>query len=217
MEGCWGWLRAQPAPSEGRECPGTRRCPAPRMRAPAFPGRCRMLLGWAKTSWMNVQCSLDLNLSCFLVIFWFFCSINPLFKLGLPSWAYQSLAFSSVFGRLGDIPSRKVFPATAELCSLPHLGSESLGFGKAAGLTGKIHQGEAAGITGEPRLSHLAQHIQGVCKGCSSHPLDEAQGLKSSFLASTGGPTILVFHGMSHPGFVTHQKNGNFHALGSVH
>lgn len=121
----------------------------------------------------------------------FFCSINPLFKLGLPSWAYQSLAFSSVFGRLGDIPSRKVFPATAELCSLPHLGSESLGFGKAAGLTGKIHQGEAAGITGELRLSHLAQHIQGVCKGCSSHPWTRHKDLNLLFWQVQGAPQFL--------------------------
>lgn len=191
-----GMLGLAPCPARslwkgGNECRGTRRCPAPRRRAPAFPGRCRMLLGWATTSWMNVQGSLNFNLSCFLVILGFFCSINPLFKLGLPSWVYQSLAFSSVFLRLGDIPSRKVFPATAELCSLPHLGSESLGFGKAAGLTGKIHQGEAAGITGEPRWSHLAQHIQGICKGCSSRPWKRHKDLNLLFWQVQGAPQFL--------------------------
>lgn len=117
-----------------------------------------LLLGWARTSWVNVHCSLDLIFSCFLFVW----SIDPLLKLGLPSWVYQSPASTS-------IPRRVFF-----------LGS-SPGFGKAAALPGEIQQGEAAGSTGEPSLSHLAQHIQAVCRGCSSHPCQRHKDLNLLF------------------------------------
>lgn len=217
MEGCWGWLRAQPAPSGREGMPWDPAVPGSEEASAGVPWKMQDAPGLSHNLLDECSGLSGLQFELFSGYFGFFCSINPLFKLGLPSWVYQSLAFSSVFLRLGDIPSRKVFPATAELCSLPHLGSESLGFGKAAGLTGKIHQGEAAGITGELRWSHLAQHIQGICKGCSSRPWKRHKDLNLLFWQVQGGPTILVFHGMSHPGFVTHQKNGNFHALGSVH
>lgn len=180
-EGCWGWLRAQPAPSGREGMPWDLAVPGSEEASAGVPWKMQDAPGLGHNLLDECSGLSGLQFELFSGYFGFFCSINPLFKLGLPSWVYQTLAFSSVFLRLGDIPSRKVFPATAELCSLPHLGSESLGFGKAAGLTGKIHQGEAAGITGEPRWSHLAQHIQGICKGCSSRPWKRHKDLNLLF------------------------------------
>lgn len=123
-----------------------------------------LLLGWARTSCVNVRCSLDLIFICFPFVW----SIDPLLKLGLPSWVYQSPAPTSA--QKGFLPG--IQPWLWESCC-PSWGDPA---------------GRSCWSTGEPSLSHLAQHIQAVCRGCSSHPCQRHKDLNLLFWQVQGAP-----------------------------
>lgn len=173
-EGCWGWLRAQPAPSGREGMPWDPAVPSSEEASAGVPWKMQDAPGLGHNLLDECSGLSGLQFELFSGYFGFFCSINPLFKLGLPSWVYQSLAFSSVFLRLGDVPSRKVFPATAELCSLPRLGSESLGYWEDP--PGRSCWDHRRAEVVPPGTAH-----PGNLQRLQLPPLEEAQGLKSSF------------------------------------
>lgn len=108
IQGFAGWEAGLAlSPLEGRECPKTQHCPAPRIPIPWK----KLLLGWAKNLLDESSELSGLNFffsAVFLFYFLFVWSINPLLKLGLPSLC-SPLAFRG------------------------SKGFSSLGFGKAAG------------------------------------------------------------------------------------
>lgn len=75
LAGSLGWLHAQPAPSGRTGTPG----PEPQHSL-------ELLLGWARTSWMNVQCSLHLIFNFFL----FVCCLLFAPLTYFPSWVQHS-------------------------------------------------------------------------------------------------------------------------------
>lgn len=158
--GGWGWLCAQPAPSGTGNALG------------AAPGLGQDLLD---------ECSVlsGLNFSCFLLMF----------SLFGPSWVCPPGSIRALHPPLSfqgsvTFPAGRVFLPCWAL--QPPL-DPALALGKLLPYW-EDHQGEAAGITGEPRLSHLAQHIQGICRGCSSHPWKRHKDLNLLFWRVQGAP-----------------------------